>query len=882
MSLKPPPPPDMIDFGWGEKLAFGTYTFLAINISGIPNEFREDTVDQRDQALAISRIASVASQRGSIVFAEGAPRFQVVLAFKSAWDAIQTVSDYYALENPDFVSMGISVGVTFGDTPATCFPLLKSQALADFALGGQVLLSASTFEVLRDGAPIEWDFEDLGTVHLAFQLRRERVIQLLHPSLPSIRAFLQTEERVRPALPHRFGLLVGRDELIEQAHGPLARFPVVTLTGSAGIGKSHIASKLAVQLQGDGEDVVWVNLTGVATEEEFFAKFAEAVGLRGKNFPIRPLVLRQLSGREIRFVLDGCDRCVSIVKEFVSEAIRTSGPTFLITSPKRLGLGADKEETVPVLPLPIPAVDVVWSSEDLEEHDATALFMDRAREANPRFAVNGTEAHAVAKLCNHFRGHPLSILLAAKRSNQLSPSQMLFELNAIEGTTRKGHKGQARDARHSSLQGALDWTYGVLNPDAKRVLQSLTPVRGRWDRRLAATLADLHDDEIRLPIEELIDSGLIEPDQTAHHGDYFRLPVAVAQLLATKFDSDEAKEACYEQHCLAMIGILAETASNLGSESEVAALDRFDDQKADVFAALEFTLRPGGHLKTFTEALIRSWSYWYKRNQIEDALRLIDLAVKRYSSEESLDLGRVLNFGGALATKAGLVERAERYLRRASRVAKKLQHSQFLAVVLSNQGMLKWSIDRCEEALRDFEGAVANLPEATPDSIKTNIYASWFTSLLDAGHISRAEGAFLRARHSQTEKNDHQQNWMLAIGEGQLMLRKGLFHPARLLFLRSLEVAEEISDHACLARSAYWLAEYEFRVGSHHRAAQLLGFTRTSARRSGIKLYPVNETRIACLTKRCDAALGSTLLRQEMIAGSLLSVNEIMEDIKTY
>lgn len=845
-------------------------------------ELREGKNDQRNQSLTISRIASIASKRGFLVFAEGSPRCQIVLAFKSTWDAIQTVSDYYALENPDFVSIGISIGVTFEDSPSTCFPLLKSQALAEIALGGQVLLSASTFEVLRDGAPIDWDFEDLGTVHLAFQIRRERVIQLLHPSLPSIRAFLQTEERVRPALPHRFGLLVGRDELIEQAHGPLSRFPVVTLTGSAGIGKSHIASKLAVQLQGDGEDVVWVNLTGVASEDEFFAKFAEAVGLRSKNFPIRQLVLRQLAGREIRFVLDGCDRCMPVVKEFVTEALRTSGPTFLITSPKRLGLGSEKEETISISPLPIPPIDVIWSAEDLEEHDATALFMDRAREAYSRFAVNGIEALAVAKLCNHFQGHPLSILLAAKRSGQLSPSQMLFELKAIEGTTKKNRRTQQRDDRHLSLHEALDWTYGALSSESKRVLQSLTPVRGRWDRRFAATLADLHDVEIRLPVEELVDSGLVEPDQSARYGDFFRLPTAVTSLLVTKFESKEAKEACYEQHCLAMIGVLAEMSNKLGSESEVNALDRFDDQKADVFAALEYTLRPGGQLKTFTEALMRSWSYWYKRNQIDDALRLIDLAVKRFQSEDDLDLGRILNFGGALATKAGLVGKAGKYLRKALRLAKNIQHPQLIAVVLGNQGMLKWSIGRCSDALADYEIAVKYLPASAPNSIRTNLYASWFTSLLDANHIAEASRVFQIARSSQSDANDHQQNWMLAIGEGQLMMRRGLPIQARSLFLRSLEMAEEIGDYACLARSSYWLAEHKYEAESYREAAQLLGLARTSATKSGINLYPINEQRIAILTSRCEAKLGITLFRQEMIAGSLLNIEDIMSDAKAF
>lgn len=864
---------------WGVGLQPGTYTFLAVGISVVPPELREETTSLIDHRAVIDRVAEVAKDRGVIVYASSAPRCQIVLAYSSAWQAVEAVVALYASPDAELISAGICVGVFFADDdPASSLPVLKARGLADLALGGQVFLSASTYEVLRDGAPPDWDFEFLGTVHFDFQVRREAVTQLLHASLPSIRAFLKTEERVRPALPHRFGLLIGRENVLDDIHGRLSRYSVVTLTGPAGIGKSHVASKVAYELRSQGEDVVWVNLTGVEREDHVFEQLALALGLRNKNFPLRKLILRQLSGREVCFVLDGCDRCLEVVKSFILDATRSQGPSFLVTSAKRLGL--PNESTVQLESLPCPEIDALWSSADLEEHDATALFMDRARECDPEFEVDDTESAAIAKICHHFSGHPLSIVLAAKRVRQLRPIQMIFDLKKIQGRPSKKKGPGSISSRHQSLLQALDWTYESLSDSARHLLKSLAPTRGAWQLKMAATLADASISEVRISLEELVDSGFVELDSSVSYGDYYHLPRAVAEMLGTKFESEQERRSVYEQHCLVMVSVLGKAAAALGGESEVAALDEFDEHKLDIYTALEYTLRPDGHVATFTEAIIKSWPYWYKRNQINDCLRLIDQATKRFPSEESLDLGRLLNLGGALAIKAGQVDRARRYLRKALRIGRKIGHDLLEASAGSNMGWLMWSEGQFDKSVQTFAKANRHLPDGVPVLFRANMYVSWSTSLMDAGRLQEAQELLEKAAVLADGSSDLQHQWAIFIAQGQLMYRQGCLADAFERFTRSFRIAAKIRDHAAMARTLFWISEYSYAVGDIERSAQLLGAVRSQARKSGIDLYPINELRIADLEKRCTDCLTATGLKRCFISGSLIVLDDLIPDQK--
>lgn len=862
-------------------LSPGTYTFLAIGISIVPPELQEEVTSLFDHSAVVDRVADVAKDRGVIVFATSAPRCQIVLAYPSAWEAVEAVVALYGSSDAVSMSVGICVGVYFADDdPASSLPVLKARGLADLAMGGQVFLSASTYEVLRDGAPPDWDFEFLGTVHFDFQVRREAVTQLLHSSLPSIRAFLNTEERVRPALPHRFGLLIGRENVIDDVHGRLSRYPVVTITGTAGIGKSHLASKIAVDLRSQEEDVVWVNLTGVEREDHVFEQLALALGLRSKNFPLRKLILRQLSGREVFFVLDGCDRCVEPVKNFIEDATRTNGPSFLVTSPKRLGL--PNESTVQLEPLPNPNIDDFWTAADLEEHDATALFMDRARECDPEFTVDDTEAAAIAKICRHFSGHPLSIVLAAKRIRQIGPIQMIFDLKTITGRPVKRKGPGSISSRHQSLLQALEWTYDSLSSEARQLLKSLAPTRGSWNLNMAATLSDTTVGQARISLEELIDTGFVEMDSTANYGDYYRLPRAVAEMLGTKFESEQERQSIFEQHCLVMISVLGKAAAALGGDDEVAALDEFDEHKLDIYAALEYTLRPDGHIATFTEAIIKSWPYWYTRNQIDDCLRLIDQATKRFPSEDSLDLGRLLNLGGALASKSGQVDRARRYLRRALRIGRRINHNLLEASAGSNMGWVMWSEGQFEKAAQAYAKAIQILPADAPALFRANLFVSWSTSLMDSGRLIEAREALAQAGAMAGNASDLQFQWTKIIAEGQLRYREGSLAEAFDRFFQSFRIAARIKDHASMARTLYWISEHSFAIGEIERAAQLLGAVRSQARKSGINLYPINELRIADLERRCADHLSTSGLSRCFISGSLTVLDDLISNQKQH
>jgi predicted ATPase len=89
--------------------------------------------------------------------------------------------------------------------------------------------------------------------------------------------------------------------------------------------------------------------------------------------------------------------------------------TLLATSRAPLGLSGEREIAVGPLAVPEPAPSAAPAA--LAGNAAVALFVDRARAAQPGFALTAANAGAVAEICRRLDGLPLAIELAAPASN---------------------------------------------------------------------------------------------------------------------------------------------------------------------------------------------------------------------------------------------------------------------------------------------------------------------------------------------------------------------------------------------------------------------------------------------------------------------------------
>jgi non-specific serine/threonine protein kinase len=128
------------------------------------------------------------------------------------------------------------------------------------------------------------------------------------------------------------------------------------------------------------------------------------------------------------------------------------------------------EQILPVPPLALPTIAV--DAGQLAQTDAVALFVQRARAADPSFALTESNAATIAEICRRLDGLPLAIELAAARLRLLSPDALLVRL------TERLHllSGGERDLpdRHRALRDTIAWSYDLLSADQQALFRRLS------------------------------------------------------------------------------------------------------------------------------------------------------------------------------------------------------------------------------------------------------------------------------------------------------------------------------------------------------------------------------------------------------------------------
>ena len=175
-------------------------------------------------------------------------------------------------------------------------PVNRVARLLSAGHGGQVLLSLSAQELVRDDLPGGAELRDLGERRLKDLFRPERVFQLLSPELPAGFPPLKTLDARANNLPLQPTPLVGREKELEEISGQLRRggTRLLTLTGPGGTGKTRLALQAAADLLDEFEDgAYFVALAPISDPELVTSAIAG------------PLVVREAPGQPLMESLKG-------------------------------------------------------------------------------------------------------------------------------------------------------------------------------------------------------------------------------------------------------------------------------------------------------------------------------------------------------------------------------------------------------------------------------------------------------------------------------------------------------------------------------------------------------------------------------------------------
>jgi predicted ATPase len=124
---------------------------------------------------------------------------------------------------------------------------------------------------------------------------------------------------------------------------------------------------------------------------------------------------------------------------------------------------------------------------DVAGCEAVALFADRARRADTRFALDDQTGPLVARLVRRLDGMPLAIELAAARVEALGVAQLLDRLDDRFVLLTAGDR--LATARQRSLAATVAWSYQLLDDQERRVFRALSVFPGPFTLDAAEAVA---------------------------------------------------------------------------------------------------------------------------------------------------------------------------------------------------------------------------------------------------------------------------------------------------------------------------------------------------------------------------------------------------------
>jgi predicted ATPase len=422
----------------------------------------------------------------------------------------------------------------------------------------------------------------------------------------------------------------------------------------------------------------------------------------------------------------------------------------------------------------------------LAEDEAAELFIARAQDANPQFALSEQNAAAVTELCARLDGLPLAIELAAARTKILPPAALLARLeNRLELLT-----GGRRDApvHQQTLRMTLDWSYDLLEPDVQRLFARLGVFAGGCTLVAAENVCDADLEALAT----LVDESLLRQREASNGEPRFSMLEIVREYALERLEASGDEERMRRNHLDHFVAFAEEAEPQLVGTDQAAWLARVEDEHDNIRAALAYAL--GEVDASAALRLVRGVRrFWHVHGYLAEGREALESALAIAPDEPSELRANSLNMIGILAGEQG-----------------------------------------------DFGAARVKFTAALEDARAVGATRAISSALVNLGNMAFYEGELDAARLLYTESIEYFASLGDLRGEalakenvGLMALTAGDIPVAVKWLSGALDLARAVGDDRETAAAARSLAAAMIELGDTAKAAELVGESLTAARDLG-------------------------------------------------
>jgi predicted ATPase/DNA-binding XRE family transcriptional regulator len=670
---------------------------------------------------------------------------------------------------------------------------------------------------------------------------------LLAAAHPEARPTQAPTERLS-TLPSSLTPLIGREReeaaVVHLLGRSRERAPVrlLTLTGPGGVGKTRLAVQVAAGLGERFPDgIVFVGLASLGDPGLVLVTIAQGLGLRDSGTrSLLQTVMERLEGQEMLLLLDNCEHLLPAAP-MVTELLGAC-PELVVLATSRAALRVQGEQEYAVPPLALPDPAIASSIAGLQHTPAVELFVQRAQAVKPEFALNETNAEAVAALCAQLDGLPLAIELAAARIKVFGPRALLMRLSGSTGLGMLVGGGRDLPARQQTLEATIAWSYDLLSAWEQALFRRLSVCAGGCTLEAAEAIGSLacnsaqpaESGDVLAEVMGLVGHSLLRSEEQADGEPRFRMLETIREYGLERLIASGEEDGAWRAHATHYLE-LAETAQPvlLGSEQGIW-LERLEREQDNLRAALAWA-HDQGAWETGLRLAGALGDYWWQRGhftegrswleallagvegehaeQVANSVRATalfaagqlaieqgDLAVAATHLEQSLDLyrrlgdtlgiARVLNGLGTARREQGQIQQATTLYDESLALYQAMGATRGIAVAQLNRGVDAYQEGDFEEARARHEDSLRLFQQAEDATGSALALSNLAFVSSEQGDAERAAGLAKQALALAREMGDQRVTVLALLAVGQAAREQGDPLRAR----QVLEEAIELSD----------------------------------------------------------------------------------------